>query len=121
MTSPSSPWLCLVGVFPHNCGAAYKTVALERHEAASLGEMFSSCLTGRKACEVNCEAEALLQKQCDLSEATQSEAPVEVDWVSEEGESVRGGAQAPQRQEAWAESSQHIQVTVCPTGTFPLW
>lgn len=96
-------------------------MALERHEAASLGEMFSSCLTGSKACEVNCEAEALLQKQCDLSEATQSEAPVEVDWVSEEGESVRGGAQAPQRQEAWAESSQHIQVTVCPTGTFPLW
>lgn len=56
----------MVSIFTHNCGVGYKTVALERHEAATLGEMFSSCLTGSKACEVNCEVDALLEKQCDF-------------------------------------------------------
>lgn len=101
MTGPSFPWLCVVSVFTHNCGTAYKIVALERHKAAPPGEMFSSCLTGSKACEVNCEDVILLEKQCDLLKAIPSEAPAKVECISEEGESVRGGAQAPPRQDAW--------------------
>lgn len=54
-----------------------------------------------KACEVNCEAAILLEKQYDLLEATTLEAPEKVEGVTEEGESVRGGAQAPPRQDAW--------------------
>ena len=43
------PGLCLVRAVNHNCGAGYQAVALERQEAARLGEMFLSLVTGSEA------------------------------------------------------------------------
>lgn len=45
-------------------------MALERRESAILGEMLSF-VTGSEASEVNCEANAVLQKQCEFLEAKQ--------------------------------------------------
>ena len=42
----TSPELCMVRVVTHNCRAGYQAVALERQEAARLGEMFVSLVTG---------------------------------------------------------------------------
>lgn len=70
MTGSSSPRLCMVSVFTGNCGAGYDAVALKRQEAATLGEMLSSFLTGSKASEVNCDADAVREKQSESSEAT---------------------------------------------------
>lgn len=85
-------------IYPELWGCLQDCVS---EKAATFGEMFSSCLTGSKACDTNCEADALLEKQCGLSEATPSEAPAKVEWVTKEGKSVRGGAQVPLRHDAW--------------------
>ena len=53
-----------------NRGAGYQAVALERQEAATLREMSSSFLTSSEASEVNSEADAVLEKQCEFLEAT---------------------------------------------------
>lgn len=45
-------------------------MALERQKAATLREMSSSFVTSSEASEVNCEADAVLEKQCEFLEAT---------------------------------------------------
>lgn len=42
----TSPGLCMGRAVTHNCVAGYQAVALERQEAARLGEMFVSLVTG---------------------------------------------------------------------------
>ena len=42
----TSPRLCMVRVLTRNYGAGYQAVALEMQEAARLGEMFLSLVTG---------------------------------------------------------------------------